>query len=537
MEIKQNVNIHNRFDVHVDNIETGEHREFVGYNIILDQMWTRLCTGNSYFSHIHFGTGTGTPTPDRTSLFSHLGTKSASTEETIKAFPVSSWKRKIVLNPEEYVGRTITEVGIAYGSSASNLVTHAMLKDSEGNPISITKTSTDVVTIYATVFITLVNAIPELKWIGTPRDNQLINYLTGGSAPSGSFRLSTIENPSSSLGTTATVTWTSDVPNRKRKTNIARFGTTSGNGHVKYLGFTDLFRLKLPAPGIFSGQPYTGVNVGSGDGVKKSFMLPSANIRQSSLVIKKNGLTVSDYTTKIKNLESNSRIADPASLPTDSSSPTYGWGVALTPDGTVMAVVISRSPYVATYDWVEGAWVKRSNPTSLPRGEGNGVALNHDGTVMAVAHDSSPYITTYDWVDGAWVKRPDPASLPTGTGKGVSLTADGTFMAVAHSGSSRITTYDWINGAWVKRPDPASLPTNYGGEGVALTPDGTVMAVAHYNPPYVTTYMGLPFTQITFDTPPALGDAITADYIVDGVHKTDQYVIDVSFAIQFGEGV
>jgi hypothetical protein len=63
------------------------------------------------------------------------------------------------------------------------------------------------------------------------------------------------------------------------------------------------------------------------------------------------------------------------------------------------------------------------------------------------------------------------------------------------------------------------------------------MAVAHSSSPYVTTYMGLPFTQITFETPPASGDVITADYIVDGVHKTDQYVIDVSFAIQFGEGV
>jgi hypothetical protein len=63
------------------------------------------------------------------------------------------------------------------------------------------------------------------------------------------------------------------------------------------------------------------------------------------------------------------------------------------------------------------------------------------------------------------------------------------------------------------------------------------MAVALWSSPYVTTYMGLPFTQITFDTPPDLGDVITADYIVDGVHKTDQYVIDVSFAIQFGEGV
>ena len=84
--------------------------------------------------------------------------------------------------------------------------------------------------------------------------------------------------------------------------------------------------------------------------------------------------------------------------------------------------------------------------------------------------------------------------------------------------------------------NPASLPTD-DGRGVALTPDGTVMAVAHDNLPYVTTYMSLPFTQITFNTSPALDDVITADYTVDGVHKTDQYVIDVSFAIQFGEGV
>ena len=88
----------------------------------------------------------------------------------------------------------------------------------------------------------------------------------------------------------------------------------------------------------------------------------------------------------------------------------------------------------------------------------------------------------------------------------------------------------------MKRPNPSSLPTG-SAQGVALTPDGLVMAVAHGSSPNLTTYLGLPFTQITFDTPPALGDVITADYTVDGVHKTDQYVIDISFEIQFGEGV
>ena len=157
MNVEQKVNIHNRFDIHIDNIETGEHREVTAYNIVLDQMWTRLCGGSSYFVNIHFGIGTGTPIASRTSLFAHLGTKTAVDVEQVKALPVSRWKRKVVLNPEEFVGQTITEVGIAFGATASNLLTHAMLKDAEGNPISITKSDTDVVTIFATVFVTINN--------------------------------------------------------------------------------------------------------------------------------------------------------------------------------------------------------------------------------------------------------------------------------------------------------------------------------------------------------------------------------------------
>jgi hypothetical protein len=668
MNVEQKVNIHNRFDAHIDNIETGEHRELVGYNIILDQMWTRLCGGNSYFSHIHFGTGTGTPTPERTSLFSHLGTKSAVTEEIIKALPVSSWKRKIVLNPEEYVGETITEVGIAYGSTASNLVTHAMLKDAEGNPISITKTSTDVVTIYATVFITIVNNTPGMVMTGMPNNNALVNYLTGSSSPTGSFGLTEIVNGFNRLGSTPNVAWTSDTINKQRKTNVQRFGITSGNGHVKALEFTNLFSLSLPAPGIFEGQQYSGVGIGVGDGVSKQWQLPSANVNHASVDVFVDGVVVSGVQLRATPIVP-ARVANPSSLPTDcgrgaaltpdglvmavayDSSPyvtTYDWvdnawikrpdpsslpagngtEVALTPDGLVMAVSHFSSPCVTTYDWVDNAWIKRPDPSSLPAGHGNGVALTPDGLVMAVAHYNSPFVTTYDWVDNAWIKRPDPSSLPPNLGSGVALTPDGLVMAVSHfsspfvstydwvdnkwvkrpnpsslptdcgrgaaltpdglvmavayDSSPYVTTYDWVDNAWIKRPDPSSLPANLGsgvaltpdglvmavshfsspfvstydwvdnkwvkrpnpsslpaghGNGVALTPDGLVMAVAHYNSPCVTTYVNNPITTIEFDTPPSEGAVITADYKVDGLHKTDQYVVDVSFAIQFGEGV
>ncbi len=620
MQVKQDIKIHNRFDIEVKDMNTGRLKQkAVAHNIVLDQMYTRLCGGSSYFTNIHFGTGTGDVTPERTSLFNHLGTKSAVTEETIKALPTSCWKRKIVLNPEEYVGSKITEVGIAYGSSASNLVTHAMLKDAEGNPIAITKTSTDVVTIYATVFITIVNT-PEIVMTRMPNNNALVNYLTGSSFPSGSFGLTETVNGYNRLGSTSNVSWTSDIINKQRKTNVQRFGINTANGHVKALEFTNLFSLELPAPGIFEGQQYNGVNIGVGDGVSKQWQLPSANINHASVDVLVDGVLASGVQLRATPMVA-ARVANPSSLPTSSgtgvaltpdglvmavayiSSPyvtTYDWvdnewikrpnpssrptdkgyGVALSSDGLVMAVVQVNSPYITTYDWIDGAWIKRANPSSLPTNNGYGVALNSDGLVMAVAHGGSPFVTTYDWIDGAWIKRPNPSSLPTGSGNGVALNSDGSIMAVAHGGSPYVTTYDWIDNEWIKRPNPSSLPASRGnevalssdglvmavahrsspyittydwidnewikipnpsslptgdGRGVALSSDGLVMAVAHEGSPNVSTYVNKPITTIEFDTAPSEGAVITADYKVDGLHKTDQYVVDVSFAIQFGE--
>ena len=142
MEIKANVGLHNKFVIEVRDAETGELKQTAtSYNIILDQMYTRLCGGSTYFVNIHFGTGTGTLSPSRTSLFTHLGTKAAVDEEQVKRIPNSSWTRKIVINPEEFVGSTFREVGIAFGATSTNLVTHSLLRDSEGSPLEITITA------------------------------------------------------------------------------------------------------------------------------------------------------------------------------------------------------------------------------------------------------------------------------------------------------------------------------------------------------------------------------------------------------------
>ena len=71
----------------------------------------------------------------------------------------------------------------------------------------------------------------------------------------------------------------------------------------------------------------------------------------------------------------------------------------------------------------------------------------------------------------------------------------------------------------------------YGGTTRFVAPPGTysdvcrVFDVGNYN------------KQITFSTPPSKGATVTATYHTPYIHKTKDYVLDVGFSIQFGEGV
>jgi hypothetical protein len=148
--------LHNRFDIEVIDAATGEIKQKAyAENVICTNLWSRIIT-STYFNYIFYGTGSGTPSSSDTSLFTHLGYGTPSTSDDVYthdlAERVISLRRKIQLSETTAVGSTLTEVGIGYGTSSSNLVTHAMLKDMNGNAISIAKTDTDIINIYATVF-------------------------------------------------------------------------------------------------------------------------------------------------------------------------------------------------------------------------------------------------------------------------------------------------------------------------------------------------------------------------------------------------
>ncbi|NDL68013.1 WD40 repeat domain-containing protein [Anaerotalea alkaliphila] len=493
MDIKSNVTIHNRFDVELRDSRTGELKQTAtAYNIVLNQMYDRLCAGSAYFANIGIGRGTGTLDPTRTTLFNYWGYKAATTVETIKADPVSSWKRKIELGLTEYNGTPITEVGIMYGTGSTNFVTHAFLEDSEGNPISITKTDTDILTIYATVFATVGISIPGAKLVGMPNSNNLVNYMMGGSWTNGSFEAGAAPYPSvdgmsglastPALGSVAT-TWSADTANKKRTSSVPRLGTTVANGHIAEINLSGYFRLPLPISGVFTGQPYTGVALGTGDGVEDKFLLPSKNVDQGSVVVKLDGVETTAFTKANVCRTQNFQQITGVTLAGE------GTACALSADGTVLAVTHKAAPAIRTFDWNGSAWIARANPSSLPATNGQGCSLSADGTILAVSQSSSPYISTYDWIDGAWVRRSNPASLPVNSGYCCKLSADGNVLAVGSYSSSAngIAVYDWTGGAWVKRTTPPSLPAT-SCQGITISDDGTLLVGAMSASPYVVSY-------------------------------------------------
>lgn len=291
MKIKQNAIIHNRFDIVVYDAETMEEvQRGQAENIVLDRMYTRVCNFSTYFDNIVFGTGTDTPTPSRTTLFNRLGSKPATTEEVIRAYPTSKWTRKIRLGTLEYNGNTITEIGIS--DTTADINTHAMITDAEGNLLSIEKTGLRIVDIYATVFIEIPNIDSGLFYIS----NGWRDYLTGGTAPNNTLKIATTPHESLSdagYGFSKTGTRVADVAN-KRVTVSTRFEENAFNkdiGVVMWLGAG--LAVKVPRIGIFEGRQRNDVQIGIGDGTKTKFQIPSMLFE--NLVVKVDDAIVSNW--------------------------------------------------------------------------------------------------------------------------------------------------------------------------------------------------------------------------------------------------
>jgi len=317
------VKLHNRFDIEVVDARTGEVKQRAyAENIILDAYWTKLFAPAVANSHIHVGTGTGTLAASRTSLFTFLTGKVSS----LVAFAQNesegwvSAKRSAQWSELENQNTAWTEVGIAYGTTNTNLTTHALIKDLNGNPVTINKGTTDIITVYATIyayypvsgFYSGKLQVPKVKVAYTDnRPPSLLLWMLGNHTPSltgfplkeyyvsgGDMIVKDLAyTPLTSIGT---ATRSGNAATKKLTVVCPRIAAASANFTTGIKGIAFVYSTTYPVdlfvqlPGSF--YPYSAIvaeSIGTGDGSNLDFATDFPFVsNDSSFVLKKNGATV-----------------------------------------------------------------------------------------------------------------------------------------------------------------------------------------------------------------------------------------------------
>lgn len=126
------------------------------HNLFTTGFVSRLIGNVDYFNYCQLGSGSAAPSSSDTALASRLWGVAYSTyalDGTSADWLSRTWKYTYLFPANSsYVG-TIREVGLSASSSGS-INTHALVVDSEGQPISINKTYLDEVTLTAKITIT-----------------------------------------------------------------------------------------------------------------------------------------------------------------------------------------------------------------------------------------------------------------------------------------------------------------------------------------------------------------------------------------------
>ena len=506
--------IHNRFDIEVRDAATGELKQRArGFNVICDALWDQLLYVNSYsywnpgryFAYVLYGGGSGTPSASDTELFEKI----AAIQCTYDLFNRSLDREKstyysqcvVTINAEEAVGETITEVGIGY--DATHVVTHALLQDMNGNPISITKTDTDVIKIYATIFVHW----PESAWY-----SGAVNLLSNASDFSGDGEyaygflevLSGFCNP---IAQNVNIPSCQVSDGTLKRTNISGTIWPTINKSAKTITFNKRLNAgeaNIPIRGIFLGfqtrsnyntdfvfqvlygswytpLPISGEAVGTGDGTTTAF--------STAFPVKTVGTVYVD-----------GAAASGATMMTGPGNKTHLAPWFLTMPG---------------YDAESGCFTDADSPlyginTSLPIDNNNMLYGSISSGNITKVYE---YPFTASGIESVFF-RPNSYSTHKLT---VQVSDDCETWADAASGEAA------NNGITL------SIPSEYQHKKYWRFKNPGESNAAYYIDPTG------PSGNIVFDAPPAAGAIITCDYAPDCIAKDENHVFDLQLVLTLGE--
>ena len=311
MNIDASIKFKNNYRLqHIDTItgETLHDLEF--HNVVLDQIIDTVMQTPVYNGFVGFGIaigdGSGIPSASDTQLFheikkfTRLTGDCSSKDNNTLSFSVS-----VTIPADASEVYDISEVGVCF--LGDRLVTHALILDSEGNPITVKKKDTDKIILNCELYITFesedienfnVDAfIPGSQWLGTLG----IQYLFGAATSLEAQRVSNVfSNGRYHAGSeivyincpsTYNLPSPSWVKDKDARTFTVNFGPSrlpefSMPTYIKGITFGKLGTIKLPNEAIFPRYKVSNITIGIGDGETTKFKCPLNYFIQDSETIR-----------------------------------------------------------------------------------------------------------------------------------------------------------------------------------------------------------------------------------------------------------
>ena len=556
LNIEQKVTLHNEFHLVLTDSRTGKvKQEGWAHNIVLDEFFTRLINDlvyhstsstvyTNYFRYTSVGTGAGTPSPERTTLFANAGRKHNQWESEVdysyhidgdylKGFIT----HKAIWTELELQNTSLTEVGLG-STDTTTMHTHAMIEDSEGNPISIAKGETDILTVYSTVYVEVSHSYGDncamntlnTEWISSVQEANFIVMLIcappNKSANVWGFSLGNVayqiyygfdaRTPAQSdrviLGLIDSITFQANNTDNvtpdtagKKVSIYGRLPASSGNhpAGIKEIGFRrtttstifrpPLFRLVFPITGVYEGTTIEGDNIGVGDGAEDKFETTWMPIVAESEIIKVDGVVKTrgiDYTIH-------------------NTSVPYGENIFLRCGIKTEGSHIQSTELPKLYDELTSTYLGWTTAIS-----GNAFVDEPTLVLDSGAVNYTNKMRYYQYNTGNWSLRAFKFEGSNDLANWTTIVDDEIPNSVGwHEFSFTEVGYRY----W---------------KFISLSTWGTIGGIRMASgPEFLQTK-----PQIVFASPPADTLAIEAEYDVEFVPKDVNHVLDISFTLQFGDG-
>lgn len=516
--LKTHVHIHNKYELELYDADGNIKSKAYAYNVVTNYFWN-LFSGNnldrdsSFFRYIAIGTGTGTPSASDSGLFKYLAYAATTLVSYSKEYPTSTLVQKATFGASASIVGTLTEVGFTKGYNSTSCFTHAMLQDSEGNPITIEKTDTDILIVTATLYITI-TAGEHLELVPASSFGLLAemrNDYVNSAQVVGSTRLaacpllpthSTLHSASLGNGSGGNAT------TRSRSFATTRMPVTSGqrNGLGTYINsiFTDKFGgVRLPNEEFFPAYMLQPMNVGTGDGVTSVFACPIPDFIEGTEKVVVDGVTLTNGVDYAIDSKGNTAL-NASSVNAHSNFAKSISNGGKTSNGGTYVLGIAGLQTASNYVVFE----KNVAPLVFDMGmdvECNALFVD----ALCVQYQSSSVrnatlVLEYSSDNESWTEATRIATSMSGTGYPDSIPA---------ASKNLLATFDSVTARYWR-----------------LYVESTDSYVRSYGvgSAYGNSFFGKVGQGIVFTNPPAEGAVITIAAKVDRPFKTADYVLDYS---------